>query len=369
MSRKVLYIGGFELPDKNAAAQRVMANAKLLREMGLEVSFIGISKDIENAPHIVEGFASTPVPYPSGIKQWVHQIMTFVDTIEIIDRRPDYVILYNFPSIASLRILNACHKHGIKVIHDLTEWEIAEGWSPRNFIRKLDINLRMRYCMKRMDGVICISRFLFDYYKRHTKCILVPPTVDLKNPKWDRERKLTSEGTIKLIYAGTAGFGNKDRLDCIVDAMIGKKNLELTVIGMTKEQYVEGYGKNIPESVQVNFRGRVPHTEAVKAVQQSDFQMLIRDSNLKNNAGFPTKFVESMSCCTPIIATLTSNIGDFLVDGKNGFVVSDNKPLTTILDHISQMNSIDIIIMKEECRMFKGFDYRRYKNEFMEIFK
>ena len=369
MSRKVLYIGGFELPDKNAAAQRVMANAKLLRELGFEVSFIGISKDIENAPRIVDGFSSNPVPYPSGIKQWVHQIMTFIDTKEIIDRRPDYVILYNYPSIASLRILNACHKHGIGVIHDLTEWEIAEGWSPRNVIRKLDINLRMRYCMKRMDGVICISRFLFDYYKRYTKCILVPPTVDLKNPKWDRERKLTSEGPIKLIYAGTAGFGNKDRLDCIIDAMIGKKNLELTVIGMTKEQYVEGYGKNIPESVQVNFRGRVPHTEAVKAVQQSDFQTLIRDSNLKNNAGFPTKFVESMCCCTPIIATLTSNIGEYLKDGVNGFVVSDDNPLSTVFDLVASLPSERILEMKKECRMFKGFDYRRYKNEFMKLFK
>lgn len=369
MSKNILYLGGFELPDKNAAAQRVMANAKLLREMGFEVSFIGISKDIENAPHIVDGFASNPVPYPSNTIEWMHQIFIFVSKTEILKRKPDYVVLYNFPAFASLRILKFCHKYGIKVVHDLTEWESARGWSPRNVIRKIDINLRMRYCMKKMDGVICISRFLFDYYKRHTKCILVPPTVDLKNPKWDRERKLTSEGTIKLIYAGTAGFGNKDLLDCIVDAMIGKKNLELTVIGMTKEQYVEGYGKNIPESVQVNFRGRVPHTEAVKAVQQSDFQMLIRDSNLKNNAGFPTKFVESMSCCTPIIATLTSNIGDFLVDGKNGFVVSENKPLTTILDNISRMNSTDIINMKEACRMFIGFDYRSYKNEFMEIFK
>lgn len=27
----------------------------------------------------------------------------------------------------------------------------------------------------------------------------------------------------------------------------------------------------------------------VKAVQDADFQFLIRDSNLKNNAGFPTK--------------------------------------------------------------------------------
>ena len=42
MSKSILYLGGFELPDKNAAAQRVMANAKLLGEMGFDVSFIGI---------------------------------------------------------------------------------------------------------------------------------------------------------------------------------------------------------------------------------------------------------------------------------------------------------------------------------------
>ena len=369
MSKSILYLGGFELPDKNAAAQRVMANAKLLREMGFDVSFIGISKDIDNAPHIVDGFASNPVPYPSNTIEWMHQIFTFVSKTEILKRKPDYVVLYNFPAFASLRILKFCHKHDIKVVHDLTEWESARGWSPSNIMRKIDINLRMRYCMKKMDVVICISRFLFDYYKRHTKCILVPPTLDLKNPKWDRDRKFTSDGSIKLIYAGTAGFGNKDRLDCIVDAMIGKKNLELTVIGMTKEQYVEGYGKNIPESVQVNFRGRVPHTEAVKAVQQSDFQMLIRDSNLKNNAGFPTKFVESMSCCTPIIATLTSNIGDYLQDGVNGFIVSDEHPLGEVLKKAASLSSAEKIKMKEACKSFEGFDYHSYKDEFSKIFK
>ena len=102
MRKKILYIGGFELPDKNAAAQRVMANAKLLGEMGFDVSFIGISNDIVNAPHIVDGFASNPVPYPIGTKQWIYQITTFVDTKVILDKKPDYVILYNFPSIASL---------------------------------------------------------------------------------------------------------------------------------------------------------------------------------------------------------------------------------------------------------------------------
>ena len=188
MSKSILYLGGFELPDKNAAAQRVMANAKLLRELGFEVSFIGISKDIVNAPHIVDGFASTPVPYPSNTIEWMHQIFIFVRKSEILKQKPDYVVLYNFPAFASLRILKVCHKHGIKVVHDLTEWESVRGWSPSNLMRKIDINLRMRYCMKKMDGVIAISRYLYDYYSIYTKVILVPPTVDLTNPKFDRYR-------------------------------------------------------------------------------------------------------------------------------------------------------------------------------------
>lgn len=371
MSKSILYLGGFELPDKNAAAQRVMANAKLLREMGFEVSFIGISKDIDNAPRIVEGFSSIPVPYPSGIKQWVHQIMTFVDTKEIIDRRPDYVILYNFPSIASLRILNACHKHGIGVIHDLTEWEIAEGWSPRNVIRKLDINLRMRYCMKKMDGVIAISRYLYDYYKDDTNVILVPPTVDLKNPKFCRKRELESSDKItKLVYAGSTGLAaTKDRLDYIIKEVNLFPNIRLDIVGQTKEQFQAVFGNTVDIADNIVFHGCVSHTEAVRFVCEADFQMLIRENTLKNTAGFPTKFVESMSCCTPLIATLTSNIGDYLHDGVNGFIVSDEHPLGEVLKKAASLSSAEIIKMKEACKSFEGFDYRSYKEEFSKIFK
>lgn len=369
MSKSILYLGGFELPDKNAAAQRVIANAKLLRGMGYEVSFMGISKDIANAPGVVDGFTSSPVPYPINVRQWIHQILSFVESEDLFDNNWEYVVLYNFPSIASLRILNACHKRGIKVIHDLTEWESASGCTPRQVIRKLDINLRMRYCMKRMDGVICISRYLYDYYKDYTNCILTPPTIDLNDPKWNRDRMLSTGENVNLVYAGSAGFRGKDRLDSIIEALQGKIGISLTVIGMTKEQYEQGYGKNVPESVLVEFRGRVPHMDAVKAVQEADFQMLIRDSNLKNNAGFPTKFVESISCCTPVIATLTSNIDDYLQDGVNGFIVSSERPLSALFSELSSLSKDKIVVMKQACREFKGFDYRSFTTEFSKIFK
>lgn len=368
MKKKILYIGGFELPDKNAAAQRVMANARLLREMNFDVSFIGISKDIENAPSLVDGFESTPVPYPNSTVKWFKQITTFVDSKEIINRNPDYVILYNFPAVASLKILRKCHKHGIKVIHDLTEWESAISYSPREIVHWLDINLRMRYAVKKMDGVIAISRLLFDYYKKYTQTILVPPTVDLCATKWNRERKLFSNNPKKLVYAGSIGMGNKDRLDMIIEVLKSHKDITLDVIGLSQQQYVNAFGKESPLSENVHFWGRISHNEAVLAVQNADFQLLIREDTLKNNAGFPTKFVESMSCCTPIIATPTSNICDYLKDGENGFIVSASKSLDDVFYGISVLSSEEIIKMKEACRLFEGFDYRNYKTELEKIF-
>ena len=37
----VIYAGNFELPDKNAAAHRVVNNAKLFKELGFDTVFLG----------------------------------------------------------------------------------------------------------------------------------------------------------------------------------------------------------------------------------------------------------------------------------------------------------------------------------------
>lgn len=367
-TRKILYIGGFEMPDKNAAAQRVVANAMALRELGFDVSFIGPTKDRTSIVYEYDGFKCEFIDYPRSLIQWIKYITTFVSIKKILKYNPEYVILYNFPAVASLKILRVCHKMGIKVIHDLTEWESSKGWSPREIIRKIDINLRMHYCMKKMDGIIAISRYLYEYYSRYTKTILVPPTVNLTNPKFDRGRELMASNPVQLVYAGSIGAGNKERLDYIINTVSKINLLKLTVVGLTAEQYMNAYGSLPNECSNVVFKGRVSHKEAVNIVCRSDFQMLIRDNSLKNKAGFPTKFVESMSCCTPIIATVSSNICDYLVDGKNGFIVDDRDSLQSVLEKVSKLNNEEIVAMKEQCKSSVDFDYRSFKEEFLKIF-
>ena len=364
--KEIIYVGGFELPDKNAAAQRVLSNAKLLHEMGYKVTFVGISKDMQSAPSEVEGFESCSVPYPVNTKQWIHQICTFINAEFIRERKPDYVILYNFPAIASLRLLKTCHKNGIKVIHDVTEWETNHGWTPSDFVRKIDINLRMRYCMKRMDGVVAISRYLYDSFKDSTSTILVPPTVDLNDGKWRRDRELTTGDKVRLVFAGGAG-PHKDRLDYVIDAVSRIDNLELYIIGTTKEQYYSRFGFWPTESDNIKYLGILSHQETISEICKSDFQVIIRNKNTKTTAGFPTKFVESMSCCVPVIANPSSNIGDYLEDGKNGFLVKEISMLRETLDRVAGMEKSDIVRMKENCKLLTEFDYHYYKSEFEKI--
>ena len=364
----ILYIGGFELPDKNAAAQRVIAIGKTLREMGYNVTYVGVSKDGNDGRALFDGFECHSLPYPQNTKEWLRHICEYIPLTKLAEYNPDSVILYNFPAIASLKILHYCHNHGIKVFHDTTEWEYANGHSLRDIINDADTWLRMHYCLKKMNGVIAISRFLYNYYMVKVKTILVPPTVDLADKKWDMNRELTANNIIKLVYAGSAGAKCKDRLDRIIDAVYCYNNIALKVVGLTQEQYEKDFGRFPNDCKNVEFIGRLPHTDAVEAVRDADFQMLIREDSLKNKAGFPTKFVESISCCTPLIATLSSNIGDYLIDGKNGFVVDEQNTLDKVFKRVSSLSAEKRVEMKRYCRNNNPFDYHNYIDEFNKMF-
>ena len=366
---RVLYLGGFELPDKNAAAQRVVSNGMLLKDLGFEVTFVGVNKNGLASIDDYNGFRSESIIYPRNISEWFYNVTTFIKKEKLLSYNPDFVVLYNFPAIASLKILRYCHKHGIKVIHDLTEWEQTDGLVPRAIIKRIDTQLRMRYSMKKMDGVIAISKYLYNYYKDYTKTVQIPPTVDLDNPKWLRNRELKAEGSTTLVYAGSPGAGVKDRLDLIVDEVKKRDKFKLIVIGLTEKQYFESFNKQRSHYDNIIFKGRLPHKDTIREVCNADFQMLIRENTLKNKAGFPTKLAESIACGIPIIATIFSNITDYLKEGENCFFVNEQYSLGDILNRVGKMDKKKIIQMKQNCLNMRVFDYRTYKYEFEQLFK
>ncbi len=362
--KKILYLGGFELPNRNAAAQRVIAIAKTMREVGYEVEFIGVTKEYMEVGQqfVFEGFKYISVKYPSSIAEWFYQITRFIP-LEIIDeKKPNIVVLYNFPAIAQNRIIKFCHRRGIKVLADLTEWYITEGYMPRDIIKKWDTHKRMNDYNFNVDGVIAISRYLYNFYMDKVRTVYIPATVDLQEEKWNRNRKIEIHHPIRLVYAGSPGSGQKDKLDILVNAVAGKPKFELNIFGITKDQFEVNFGKKVPAD-KIKFYGRVSHVNAIKMVGESDFDVIIREDNLVTRAGFPTKFVEAYSCGTPVIANPSSNILDYLNDGVNGFMVTENNSLEQVLNKIAGMSNDELKKIKDSAMNLTDFDYRKYKTE------
>jgi glycosyltransferase involved in cell wall biosynthesis len=376
----ILYIGGFELPDKNAAAQRVVSNAKALRELNYKVVFVGVNKELDKTINIettkssFENFTCYSRHYPSNVFEWLKYLSNNSYIDNFIDSNTVAIIAYNYPGLALLKLIKRFKNTKIKIIADCTEWYQPKGNVLYVALKKIDSYLRMLIAQKKVHAVIAISNYLENYYKKFdVNTINVPPLVDLDMDKWQHLDYSTSHNIVKLIYCGSPGLGGKDKLDYIIDIvskLIKKYDLkiEFIVVGLSLDQYVQGFGKNSNLNKNILFKGRLPHVTVLKLIAASDFQIFFRDSSLANNAGFPTKLVESISCGTPVITNYTSNISDYIIDGKNGYLLKEN----SVENNASKLESLlrnkeKNFEMKKYCKLSKHFHYKNYQHKFENI--
>lgn len=374
----ILYVGGFELPDKNAAAQRVVSNSKAFRELGYNTFFIGLSKTSkDNVVKEYENFEYINLSYPKFIKEWYVYLTSIRELIPFLQKKPDLIIAYNYPAIALNKLRKWSNKNNIPLIADCTEWYEADGNIIFRAIKSFDTNYRMRVVQPKLDGMIAISSFLCNYYKKRMKFVInIPPLVDTSMSKWETKSRISTEvSKIKLVYAGSPGTGRKDRLDLIFDAFAMlepnvRKNYTMSVVGLTKEEYEKAFNKNVPEVISdiLFFKGRLSHIDTLTEIKSSDINVFFRDSNLANTAGFPTKFAESISCGTPVLTNKTSNIDDYLEEGVNGFFVQlEAKAVSEKLYEISLFTRDKFDRMKKDCSNSKLFDYKNYINDFLQF--
>lgn len=360
--KKILYIGGFEMPDKNAAAQRVLSIAKALREAGYDTQFYGITQSGDTEGE-VDGFHYEAYPHPKGTKAWFKYALGLGVINYIRQNEPDYVFLYNYPGIAQEKVIRYCRKRGIRTVGDITEW-----YRPKNLPKRIDTFLRMKISNKHLDGIIAISRYLYNFYSNQYLTLL-PPLVDKAERKWSIQPEKRKEEKIHLVYIGTGSI--KDRLDKIMKGIIqtGADKYHLDVIGITGQQYEKIYQQEVNFSnIDVVFHGRLPHQEALKFLMGADFQIFFRDFIRVNNAGFPTKFVESMSAGVPVITNRISNIEDYIRNGENSFMIEhpEEDEICEVLKHVSTLSRVEIENIKSKC-LKEEFDYRNYIKQ-LEMF-
>lgn len=355
-----LYVGGFILPDKNAAAQRVIGIAKLLREIGYNVVFLNRSPEGKKDDIWVEkeyfGFRC----YETGVNgtnkdQW-HYLCSINYIKKFIGEDVIGVIAYNYPAMALNNLNNYCKKRGLLCLGDITEWYGVKGRSLiYKIVKSIDTSFRMRIVNKRLNGVIVISDYLEKYYSGILPTVNIPPVVDKKDSKWEVNKKLHK--ATRFVYAGSPSI-EKERLDLIYKVLRGLSNdydIQFIIIGITREQFAQIY--SVDNKCNGNdefavFLGRIPHEKVLEEVGNSDYSIIIRDNNLVNTAGFPTKFVESISIGTAVIANQTSSISKYL-ELSNGGIIVDEKDLYFEIKKIMDC--------RENFQVKKNiFDYRNY---------
>lgn len=379
---QIVYIGGFEMPDKNAAAQRVSANAKAFRELGYQVVFIGVSK-IESdryEKNTFFGFDCYAQEYPCNSIAWFKYITCFQYYINIINRYNNVkaIVCYNLSAFSLYRLLRWAKKHNIKIIADCTEWyEVpSKERLVKKTVKRLDVYARMNILHAKLDAVIVISRYLEDYYKnKGVKTVNIPPLVDMEDDKWKIEAALEADGNIiEVAYVGSpfslGTGGQKDRLDYLVRFFSNNSDskIKLKIVGVSEREFLGFYPDFSVDTIKSNiqFHGRKTHLESIEILKGSDFSIFLRDETLTNKAGFPTKFVEAITAGIPVLTNKSSNICDFLLHGENGFWLDlDNyDAFSQSLIDVLVIDKIKINKIKTNIISSELFFYKKYLNEF-----
>ena len=383
MSKTILYTGAFRFPLFDAAAPRVLNNAKILRDLGYDVVFISFGGDARDedkqsdGQYYYQGFRyilsnDIDLPQTNIIKRIIRFLFSGYRALRIINKNLNNVhaiIAYQPSSYFTKKLLALCKKRSIKLITDLTEWYAPNEFPGGAFAPPAWLNeWNMCVTQKRVKSKILISSYLNQYYHLSNN-VVIPPLTDSKEDKWNVYNEVMPPyDGIRIVYAGTPA--KKDALEIMLDAVIeclkGGLKLQFIVLGVTKNDII--HYKNCEEIAKFPDRillcGRIPQTEVPSYYHIADFSLLIRQRNKKNRAGFPTKFAESNMAGCPVIVNDTSDISSFVENGVNGFLIKDLSlmEITKILKKVTKLSPDTISSMKISTKeiAMKNFDYRSY---------
>ncbi|MFP8843615.1 glycosyltransferase [Shewanella baltica] len=360
MSELIYYVGPFSFPNGGAAARRIYGNIKSLREIGYEVKVIDGQAIIDKSEYDdieVISVGERPSQHVSLYQKIFQYLNIGNKTIEFIkngEKKPRFIILYSGYSPYLIRLLPFCKDNNIKLIFDCVEW-----YQPKSFLEYLykpyywNVEFAMRSLIPMCDGVICISKFLNQFYtEKGCKTIIIPPTLDFDA----LPLKYLSQGDekcsrIKLVYTGNPG--HKDLLDEIVNVVKSfDSKLELNIAG------IDGINSN-----NIKYHGYLEHDQAIRLVSDSHFSILLRPLNKTSMAGFSTKVVESMACATPVISNNTGDLSNYILDGQNGYIFdgSTSALLVETLNQVCEdydLSKYKEISMSAYITASKSFNYQ-----------
>ncbi len=332
-----LYTGSIGFPLGDAYTNRVLSIAKGLVSIRCEVKLLIIYPGKNSGVLCKNGvFDTIPYEYLTPLKTskktiikkliGVLGIMKACYQILVRLRGIDAIISFSESSFQNNTISYFAHLKKITFIRETNEY-------PRNVLKKgingltIPEKKKIKNALKYLDGLICISNSLNDYFKSnllYKKPVLIVPIIVDK----DRFTIQASKTTEKYItYCGNL-FGEKDGVDILVRAfaIISKTHpdYKLKLIGDTNEIVEFDKLRQLINSLNVTgkvvFTGYIMREEIPLHLVNSHILALARPDNLQTQGGFPTKLGEYLATGKPVVVTSVSDIPKYIEDGVNGYL-------------------------------------------------
>lgn len=384
--RNALILINSYFPTGVAMSSRMLNFGRLLRDAGWRVHVITghhVNPDIEVGKiYDVEG-----ITYHVTSNRKQSSFSTFFGE-KSFTKAVDYYLAVNkvdcvFTNGACevyREISQICKKNGCPLIVEQCEWLDVSAYKLGKYdIRYWKAKKYRNNGYASAAGIISISRLLNNYYESiGKKSIRVPTILDVHKTSFAKDVN-SLDGRIHIIFAGSLG-GTKELLKPIFDALLSQERyrnaIAFDLYGPSKDEVVENIGGNasllsLLDST-VILHGRIPQDQVSEVLSQSDYLIFIRPERRSSNAGFPTKFAESMAVGTPVITNKTGDIGLYLRDGINGFMSQDStwESVARCFDRILEVDRKSYVRLRDAARKTaeQYFDYHVYMERVSTFF-
>jgi glycosyltransferase involved in cell wall biosynthesis len=380
---RILFIASGIFPEGIAYSTRMINLSRLFHECGYDVHIISdYTSERFISSDEIRCYENCTFQSVTGKPSSLKRITNAKNSLKIVNRylqanKVD-VVLTNACSDRFYRLKKICQKFKIPLILDIVEWYDISSFK---FGSKDPFYHMYNRCMKsefkKADKFITISTLLEKYFSATGKEAIRIPTI------LDTEQLLTVIETynkkIKIMYAGNS-YDGKESFSDILEAlkMLGDKrtDFELVVFGCSEEDFLKNLNEKsyllyqLKDCVQV--KGRIPQKQVHKEYMCADYSIFIRPERRSSHAGFPTKLAESFAAGTPVICNNTGDIGLYLKNKVNGFLLDDSSPETIKNTFEEIINSIQAEReqMRKQARWTaeNSFDFRRYSGTIKVLF-
>ncbi|WP_347353505.1 glycosyltransferase [Acetoanaerobium noterae] len=378
---KVLIVTYYRYPDGDAGAVRQHNLAKLYERIGCDVTIVGMGNSSLNEMKTHEGIKYTSFRHSNKSKLTkLKNILFYTKYLKEMlysENKFDVIHLANTNINILLWLKYYKRKRNILLVHDSVEWYSAKQFkmkflSPSYIFKSLANN----FIIDKNIKVISISNYLQKHFeKKGIETIRIPIVFDAN------EMRINQSNNSKLVITYAGSPGKKDYIEVMLKGIskmdqVYVNRIEFRIFGVDENTI-----KILCDSNSVDFLtikdalkiyGRVDRKKVVESLGSSDFSVMLRDSNARYaKAGFPTKIVESLTCGTPVITNISSDLGEYLVDTINCIIVEscDSHSFAMAIQKALSLNNATLSKMKMEANKtaLKNFDIDLFRNELRSL--